>query len=219
MATVSINASARTDFGKSAARKIRFAGQLPGVVYRAGAAATHIALDRLELENAFRKTMNRNTLVELSVDGDTKTCLVRDTQRDPVSKVLLHIDFYELDLKEKVEVKVPVRTEGTAKGMTIGGKLRLIRRDLKLRCVPSDIPESVVVDITNVDMDEYIKVGDLTAPDNTEFVAEDNFNVLAIVGRRVAVADAVVEGDEDAEGAEGAADEASADAGAEESGE
>ena len=73
-----------------------------------------------------------------------------------------------------------------------------------------------MVDITNVDMDEYIKVGDLTAPDNTEFVAEDNFNVLAIVGRRVAVEVAEVEVDEDDEGA---ADEASADAGAEESGE
>ncbi len=67
MATVSINASTRTEFGKNAARKIRFAGQLPGVVYKAGEEAMHIALDPHELENAFRKTMNPNTVVELRI--------------------------------------------------------------------------------------------------------------------------------------------------------
>ena len=198
MATVSINASARNDFGKSAARKIRFAGQLPGVVYSAGSEATHIALDPHELENAFRKTNNRNTLVELSVDGDTKTCLVRETQRDPVSARLIHIDFYEVTEGVDVNVQVPVRPVGTARGMTIGGVLRTIRRTLNVRCKPADIPSGIEIDITKLNIDDYVKVSAVAAPAGVEIVFAEDFNVLAIVGRRVAVETAVVD-DDDAE--------------------
>jgi large subunit ribosomal protein L25 len=184
MATVSINASARTDFGKSAARKLRTAGQLPAVVYRNGEAASHIALNPHELEQAFRKTMNRNTLVELKIDGHTKTCLVRETQRDPVDKALMHIDFVELDLKADVVVEIAVRAEGTAKGMSIGGKLRTIQRTVKVRCKPADIPDALIVDITDLDLGDYVKVSEISAPKGSKIIASDDFNLLAIVGRR-----------------------------------
>jgi large subunit ribosomal protein L25 len=200
MATVSINASSRTDFGKSAARKLRAAGQLPGVIYSNGEAASHIALDPHELEQAFRKTMNRNSLVELTVDGNTKTCLVRETQRDPVDKALKHIDFVELDLKAEVVVEVPVRAEGTAKGMSIGGKLRTIRRTVKVSCKPADIPDALIVDITDLDLGDYVKVSEVSAPKGTKIVASSDFNLLAIVGRRGGEIEAPVE--EEVEAAE-----------------
>jgi large subunit ribosomal protein L25 len=184
MATVSINASSRTDFGKSAARKLRAAGQLPCVIYRNGEAATHIALNPHELEQAFRKTMNRNTLVALTVDGNTKTCLVRETQRDPVDKALKHVDFVELDLKDDVLVEVSVRAEGVAKGMTIGGKLQIIRRSVQVRCKPADIPDALIVDITDLELGDYVKVSEISAPKGSKIIASDDFNLLAIVGRR-----------------------------------
>ena len=107
MANVSLNVSSRTDMGKGAARKIRAQGLLPAVIYRAGQPATSVSLDPRELENAFRRTGNRNTLVDIGVDGKTFTCLVKQTQRDPVSAVLLHVDFYEVDGGEEVTVVVP----------------------------------------------------------------------------------------------------------------
>ena len=85
MATVSLSATPRTDFGKGAARKIRAQGLLPAVIYRAGQPATSIVLDPLALETAFRRSGNRNTLVDLGVDGSNYVCLVKETQRDPVS--------------------------------------------------------------------------------------------------------------------------------------
>ena len=187
MATVRINATPRTKFGKSATRKLRFAGQMPGIVYRAGEPATHISLDPHTLEQAFRKTQDRNTLVEISVDGDTKTCLVREAQRDPVNQALRHIDFYELDMTVDVEVEVPVKTEGIAPGIEIGGVLRLIRRSLTVRSKPTAIPEAIMVDISGLEIDDYVKVSAVSAPDGAEILAESDFNVLAVVGRRIAI--------------------------------
>ena len=102
MATVSLSATPRTDFGKGAARKIRAQGLLPAVIYRAGQPATSIVLDPLALETAFRRSGNRNTLVDLGVDGSNYVCLVKETQRDPVSAVLLHVD----ERDEQIEVAV-----------------------------------------------------------------------------------------------------------------
>jgi large subunit ribosomal protein L25 len=216
MATVSIIATARTEFGKSATRKLRFAGQLPGSVYRAGQPATHISLNPHELENGFRKTMDRNTLVEITVDGDTRTCLVQEAQRDPVNQSLRHVDFYELDMSNPVEVEVPVKTFGIAPGMELGGVLRLIKRTLTVRCKPEAIPDGIMVDITGMEIDDYVRVSALTAPEGSEILAETDFNVLAVVGRRIALEvepeEVEVEG-EGEEGAEGAGE------GSEESGE
>jgi large subunit ribosomal protein L25 len=219
MATVSITATARTKFGKSATRKIRFAGQMPGIVYRAGQPVTHISLNPHDLENAFRKTMDRNTLVELTLDGDTKTCLVRDAQRDPVNQALRHVDFYELDMSKPIVVEVPVKTKGIAPGMELGGVLRLIKRSLSVRCSPEAIPSGIMVDITGLEIDDYVRVSAVTAPNGAEILAETDFNVLAVVGRRIElevepeVED--VEGEEGVEGAEGAE---GAEEGSEESG-
>ena len=122
MATVSLSATPRADFGKGAARKVRAAGLLPAVIYRAGQPATSISLDPHELETAFRRSGNRNTLVDLGVDGSNFVCLVKETQRDPVSSELLHVDFYEVNDQETVTVLVPVEAVGKAAGVVAGGK-------------------------------------------------------------------------------------------------
>lgn len=214
MATVSVNASTRTEIGKGAARKIRAQGLLPAVIYRAGQPATSVSIDPNELENAFRRTGNRNTLVDLGVDGKTFTCLVKDTQRDPMTSNLLHVDFYEVDANESVEVKVPVVPSGKAAGVVAGGKLRLIVRDLMVRCKPADIPASVDVDATPLNVGDFVRVSTVPAPAGTEIIAPNDFNVLTVVGKRGAVEEEVAE----AEGAEDAA-EGDAAEGAEDGGE
>ena len=209
MATVSLSANPRNESGKSFARKLRAEGLLPAVIYRAGQPATSISLDPLALENAFQKTGNRNTLVELGVDGTTFTCLVKETQRDPVTANLLHVDFFEVDDKEDVLVVVPVTTTGKAPGVVAGGKLRLIKRDLKVRCKPQAIPESVPVDVSRLNIGDFVRVSGVQAPESTEIVAPNDFNVLTVIGKRgamVAVEDLdadPVEGDAAASGESG----------------
>ena len=189
MANVSLNATSRTETGKGAARKIRAQGLLPAVIYRAGQPATSVSLDPNELETAFRRSGNRNTLVTLGVEGKSFTCLVKVTQRDPVTANLIHVDFYEVDDNEEVTVRVPVNPTGRAAGVTAGGKLRLIRRDLDVRCKPGSIPATVDVDVTTLQVGDFIRVSAVPAPEGTEIVAPNDFNILTVVGKRGAVAE------------------------------
>lgn len=203
MATVSLSANPRDDYGKGAARKIRAQGLLPAVIYRAGQPATSISLDPRELENAFRRSGNRNTLVDLGVDGNNFVCLVKSTQRDPVTANLLHVDFYEVLDTEAVSVSVPVEPVGKAAGVVAGGKLRVIRRDLTVSCKPGDIPATVQVDVTKLNVGDFIRVSGIAAPSGVEIVAPNDFNVLTVVGKRgmqvVEAEDDSAEGDEAAE--------------------
>ena len=207
MATVSLSANSRTEMGKGAARKLRAEGLLPAVIYRAGQPATSISLDPHALENAFRKTGNRNTLVDLGVDGNNFVCLVKETQRDPASSILLHVDFFEVDNNEKVLVEVPVSSTGKAAGVVAGGKLRIIKRDLRVRCKPGDIPDTIAVDVSSLDIGDFVRVSGVTPPKGTEIVAANDFNVVTVVGKRGDLEEAVAETAESAEGSEAEAEE------------
>ena len=203
MATVSLTANARSEHGKGAARKLRAEGLMPAVIYRAGQPATSISLDPLALENAFRRSGNRNTLVELGVDGSKFVCLVKDTQRDPISADLLHVDFFEVDDNEEVLVEVPVSTTGKAPGVVAGGKMRIIKRNLRIKCKPADIPETVEVDVAKLNIGDFVRVSAVSAPSGTEIVAPNDFNVVTVVGKR----GAVIATDEADAGDEAAAEE------------
>jgi len=184
MEAVSIPANSRDDFGKGAARKARAKGLLPAIIYRAGQPVTTISLDPHDLENAFRKTGNRNTLVDLGVDGSNYICLVKDTQRDPLSTSLVHVDFYQVMESEAVTVMVPAEPVGKAEGEVAGGKLRLIRRDLKVRCKPGDIPATVQFDVTEMIVGDYFRVSEIVPPKGVEILAHADFNVATVLGKR-----------------------------------
>jgi large subunit ribosomal protein L25 len=184
MEAVSIPANPRDDFGKGAARKARAKGLLPAIIYRAGQPATSISLDPHDLENAFRKSGNRNTLVDLGVDGSNYICLVKATQRDPLSTSLVHVDFYQVAESEAVTVLVPVEAVGKAEGEEAGGKLRLIRRDLKVSCKPGDIPATVQIDVTKLIVGDYFRVSEVVPPKGVEILAHIDFNVATVLGKR-----------------------------------
>jgi large subunit ribosomal protein L25 len=184
MATMSLSATTRTNSGKGAARKIRALGQIPAIIYRAGQPATSVSINPNDLENAFRRTGNRNTLVDIGVDGKNFICLVKHAQREPGVDVLLHVDFYEVSADEAVNVVVPVRSFGKSLGEVAGGRLHVIRRDLTVRCKPGDIPESVDVDITNLEIGDFVRVSGVTPPAGAEIISQIDFNVVTILGKR-----------------------------------
>lgn len=184
MPTVTLNADSRNELGKGAARKIRATGQLPAVIYRGGEPALSVSIDPAKLELAFQKTNNRNTLVDLQIDGGSRLCLVRATQRDPANRLLVHVDFFEVRKEEMVTVEVPVRPIGEAPGMTIGGALQRFRRTLDITCLPADIPEKISVDISELEIGDFIRVFDVPPPKGCKITAPTNFNVIGVVGRR-----------------------------------
>lgn len=185
--SMNLSAELRTEGGKGAARKLRQAAKIPAVVYGAGEDATSVVVDPKALTDLFMETRNRNTVVTLEIDGNAVPCLVRQVQRHPLSRELLHVDFYKVPEDAPVVVKVPVRGVGRAKGMTIGGRLRLIRREVAIRCNYKNIPATIDCDITPMNIGDMVKASELPMPEGCELVADHDFNVLTVYGKRVKV--------------------------------
>lgn len=183
--TTTLSASKRTDYGKGVARKLRATGQIPAVLYGPEKEPVHLQVSPKELNDIFRHSRNRNTVVVLDIDGEKVDTLVREVQRHPVSRDLLHVDFYTCPVDTAVEVMVPVTTTGRPAGAVLGGRLRLIRRELKVRCSYTKIPENFVVDITPMNIGDMVKASEIPAPEGVEIVIDNDFNVLTVYGKRV----------------------------------
>ncbi|MFT6146486.1 MAG: large subunit ribosomal protein L25 [Myxococcota bacterium] len=180
-----MNATVRTnDVGKGAARKLRAAGRLPAVVYAQGAEATAIHIDPLTLTTIFRKTENRNTIIHLEIDGESVPCLVRDAQRHPLTREILHVDFYRLAAGQSVTVDVPLEPTGRPEGASLGGRLRVIRRTVPVRSDWSAIPATLPVDVSPMIIGDFITISQVATPDGVEILFESDFNVLSVYGKK-----------------------------------
>ncbi len=210
MQVIKLAVEPRTETGKGAARKLRRKGMCPAVLYRAGNEPVLFAFDPEELEFAIRKRGDRNSLFQIELDGDTRVCLIKEFQRHPVSRRLRHMDFFEVLADQAVVVKVRVEPLGRAEGTKLGGSLNVLRRTLDVRCLPAHIPASIQVDVTPLNVGDFVRVAEFQAPENTTILFESNFNVISCVGKRLELED--LEDDEDEEGAEGEEAEAPAEA-------
>ncbi len=193
--------------GKSAARKVRMAGKLPGVVYGRGSEGTPIAVDPNTLNTIFRKSQDRNTIVYLEIDGATVPCLVREAQRHPLSREILHVDFYKLEPGQEVVVKVPLETTGRPRGFIVGGRLRALRREVPVRCAWDKIPEKLTYDVSKMNIGDFVKISQLVTPAGVSLVFDTDYNVLTVYGKRTAAGQALLLAEDEAE-AEAAAEAA-----------
>jgi large subunit ribosomal protein L25 len=183
-----LTATARVGGGKKIARKLRAAGQVPAVIYGDGDAATAVSVDPAALVHMFRETENRNTIITLDVDGEKTPCLVREVQRHPLHRDILHIDFYKLSAGKSVKVMVPVSTTGKAKGAVLGGRIRLVRRELPISCSWENIPESISIDVSPLDIGDMIRAAEVTLPEGITLRVEDHLTVVSCYGRRAPAA-------------------------------
>ncbi len=202
MEAISIGTQSRTDFGKGWARKLRRAGMIPAVIYRAGAEATHLAVDPHLLRQAFQQADNPNVLINLEVDGTSFTCLVKDAEKHPVTRALLHVDFYEVNAETPVTVEIPVHTTGRAQGEALGGRIRFDRRTVRVEAKPADIPASIVLDVGHLNVDDIITMAEVKLPDGCTTDLDDSVNLLACIGRRIAIVESTVPTVEDEEAAD-----------------
>ena len=207
MDAISLQADARTDFGKGAARKLRRTGRIPALVYRGGDQPTHITLDPKELKLIFQRSGNPNTVLAIEVDGATHNCLLTATQKHPLSRDLLHADFYAVVEGQEVTVNVPVFPVGKAAGAVVGGIVQYIRRTVPVTCLPKDIPALIEIDVTAMELNDFIKVSQVVIPDACRIDFKHDYNVLSCKGRKIELEPELEEGEEGEEG-EGEADEA-----------
>ncbi|MCB9670403.1 MAG: 50S ribosomal protein L25 [Alphaproteobacteria bacterium] len=179
-----LNATVRSSSGKGAARKTRRDGKIPAVLYGPENEPVPVDIDPDQLVRIFRKTNDRNTVVDVEIDGTSVPTLVQDVQRHPVSRDILHVDFYRVSKSKPVEVMVPVTTVGRPAGAVLGGRLRLIRRVVRTRCVYDRIPSSFVVDISPMNIGDMVKASEIATPEGVEIVFDHDFNVLTVYGKK-----------------------------------
>ena len=201
MATASLSAEARTGTGKGVARKLRAAGRVPAVVYGHAREAQALSLQTRELEKLLSTISTGSTVVELALGGAITKTLIREVQRHPFKKQILHVDFQELVAGEKVTVEIPLVFVGTPEGVRLSGALlEQILHSLEVLVDPSNIPNHIDVDVTNLAMGHSLHVRELTLPAGLEVLTDEDATVCAVVAPR-----AVVEETPAAEGEEAAA--------------
>ena len=205
MAIAELAVETRTGNGKGYARRLRRTGKIPAVRYGKQSPVSIYTVDRLVMER-FLSEGGSSSLVALDVDGagqnDELLSIVKDIQRDPVSGRVIHADFYGVRYGEPIIVEVPLVFEGKAVGVAEGGLLQPVRRSLEIRCLPRQIPENIVVDVTALGIGDAIHVNDLEV-EGVEFIATANFTIVTVQTVSVEVVEDVdEEGEEGVEGVE-----------------
>lgn len=182
MKSISIKGTKREVVGKKDAKKLRVEGLVPGVIY-GGEEPIHFYAPEKEFKPLIY-TPNVY-LVDLDIDGTVYQSIIQDKQFHPVEEQLLHVDFLRTSDDKMVKVEIPVKTEGFAKGIRKGGKLKLNLRTLKVKALVKDLPDTININVDDLDLGQSIKVGSLQR-ENLEFLNAKAVPVVTIMITRAA---------------------------------
>ena len=173
MKTIELAVEKRSTIGKNEARRNRAGGKIPAVVYGAGKPNVPITVDRKELSDVFREGAGENAIFLLKLAGSDQSrhAMIREMQRDPVSRKPLHIDFVRVLMDVKITINVPIEIVGVAKGVkTDQGILDVVTREIEIECLPGNIPAHLPVDVSELAIGDAIRVSELKVPDGVAIV-------------------------------------------------
>ena len=204
MATVTLAAKPRPTVGKQAAKHLRRDNQIPAIVYRAGEASVPLAVEQRALTQVLKTSAGENVLIALRIEGETatvgvagrgrksgkapaeRTVMIREIQRHPVTGAMLHVDFHEIQLTERITVKVPIVAKGEPIGVKQdGGVLDHILWELEIECLPTQIPERLEVDVSALKIGDAILVKAIALPEGVTALADPEAPVVAVAAPHV----------------------------------
>ena len=171
---VDLQAQERGERGKNAARRLRSSGMTPAVLYGEGNEAggsTALAVPTKKIDYTLHH-FGDNALYNIAIDGNTSTARVVDAQRDPVSGLLIHVDFAPVNMTERIEITVPLHVIGEAPGVDEGGVLQQVAYEIQVESLPGDIPQEITLDVSSLGMNENLNLGDLTLPEGVTLLSE-----------------------------------------------
>ena len=188
MELIELNAKSRELSGKGAARKLRSNNAIPAIVYGAKKDPEMLSINTSEFVKIIREHGSMGLFFNLNIEGDSgkkKSVMLKDMQMDTFGLNYLHIDLHEIDMDATVTITVSVETVGESMGVKEGGLLQIIRRELDVVCKPSDAPDNIQIDITNLDVGDAVHVEDIDLGENVEIPHEVNFTIITIVAPTV----------------------------------
>lgn len=181
MSTTVLNAATGRTTGSPASRRLRREEQIPAVVYGLGMEPISITIDRRELRRALSGPSGVNTILDLTVDGQVYPSIVKEMQRHPVRREVAHVDFLQVDLNVEFVVNIPVRLDGEAREVSRNnGLVDQQMTELAVRTTPRNIPDEIVVDISEMTVDTVIHVGDVNLPEGVTAAVDADYTVVGV---------------------------------------
>jgi large subunit ribosomal protein L25 len=188
MANASLTATARATSGKGAARSLRREGSVPAVIYGHSREAQSVAVPTRDLEKLLSTIAAGSTVVELSIDGKTSRTLIREIQRHPFKRSVLHVDFQELVAGEKITVSIPLVLHGIPEGVRLGGGiLEQMMREVEVEVDPANIPNHIDVDVSHLVVGHAVHVRELNIPAGVTVLADEDAPVALVQISRAAI--------------------------------
>jgi large subunit ribosomal protein L25 len=187
MAELKLTAVKRADVGKGPSRRARAGGRVPAILYGRGMEPVALEVDRREFIAALRTDAGINVLLDIEVDGTSTLALTRELQRDPVRGSLLHADFVQVDRSEAIEIEVPVHIVGESPGAKEGGVLEHPLWTVHVRCLPTNVPESIDADVAGLQIGDTLRVSQLPTGDFE--ILDDPETVVAAVAQPITEAE------------------------------
>ena len=185
MPDIVVAAQNRTESGKNVNRRLRTKGLIPGVLYGKAKKPVPVAVSPKEIGSILRSKTGENTLFDLDLDGSRRKVILKDFQVEPLKGHLLHADFYEVALDKPIVVDVHLELTGTPVGVKVqGGIVDWVTRELQVECLPADIPEKIVADISALEIGKHLRVGELKAPDKVTILTDADVVIAHVVAPR-----------------------------------
>jgi large subunit ribosomal protein L25 len=174
----------RTELGTRRVKHLRKEGWIPGIIYGHGEKSRPIMIKEEELKNVLHTLHSEATLLNLDYEGKKLQVLMREVSRNPLTEKLLHVDFQHIHENEEINVHVIIEFEGKPKGVEEGGILNIEHRDLIVRCLPKDIPEKIVVDVSPLEIGHSLHIKDLQIPAGVKVEEDPSSTVVNILSPR-----------------------------------
>ncbi|MGA2958464.1 MAG: 50S ribosomal protein L25/general stress protein Ctc [Thermodesulfobacteriota bacterium] len=185
MEQVALEGFFREPSGKGGARTLRRAGSIPAIFYGPETDPIPIQVTKKSLEKTLKKQNNENILYQLTIKGDkketVKTVMLKELQKNPIDQEILHLDFFEVSLFKEIDVTVGLKVVGKASGVEQGGILQEISRDVEIRCLPTQIPNHIEVDVSALEIGDSIHVKDLKPPEGIQVLSDVNQTLITVV--------------------------------------
>ncbi|MGP4063134.1 50S ribosomal protein L25/general stress protein Ctc [Halobacillus sp. H74] len=177
---INLKANQRQNLKQSVTRDLRLEGEVPSVVYGKNKEPMTVAVNSIELLKTVRDE-GKNAIISLNIEGkDTVDVMLHEYQVDPLKDELIHADFYIVDMSEEMDVEVPVHLEGEAAGSKEGGVVQQPLYEVAVRAKPADIPEEIVVDISELNIGDSVMVSDLKEARKYEITEDDNTTIVSV---------------------------------------
>ena len=187
----------RKRIGKSGAREVRREGNIPAVLYGNGVEPTALVVEPEAIRRALSNSAGRNTVLELEIEGGEKRfSMLREIQKDPLGDRVIHLDFLAIDMEKPVRVGVPVNTNGRSEGERKGGRLEKLMRTIEIECLPSDIPDSVEIDVSGLDIGDSVDVAGLGLAEGVAPLRGGEEKVVHVIAERASEEEAEAEEEE-----------------------